>query len=494
MRKTIFGKILVIVVLVFFVSNILTGVLVISFFGNYAQNQRLQALKNVAPQIAELTYTIYADSRVTNPEYVDMYNVIYQRNIDSISQISESEIIVTTKSGRIFASSQTAVLGEKAIIAHSELESALRGKVDQSVGTLDNIFEEKRLIVSYPIMHDNEVFGVIFLSSAMPDIGRDKLTIFRLFVIISSIVLLVAAAVIYAMSKRISKPLNKLNMAAKEIASGKFDTTVEVVGDDEISELSKTFNYMTSSLQQLDSTQKNFIANASHELRTPITTISGFLEKILDGTIDDEKKQKEYLSISYNESKRLARLVSDMLDISKMSLGKFTVTKSNFDLAELLRLSVIKFSDALDEKFLDINIDFSSDKINVFADKDAISRVITNLFDNAIKFSDMNTIIGIQVVTKGDKAFVAVSNDGVGIDPEDISHVFERFYKSDKSRNNKRGTGLGLHIVQNILSLHDETIAVKSVALEGNEYSFSQTHPARRTTFLFTLKLSQNFN
>ena len=490
MHKTIFGKILAITITVFFISSIITGTLVISFFGRYAQEQRLESLKNVAPQIADLTYTMYVDNRTIDSEYLNAYNAIYQRNLESISLVSESEIIVTQKSGRIFAATKNVDLDGKSIIAHSEIEEALNGKVYQYAGTLDSIFPEKRLIVSYPIMKDGEVFGVVILSTAMPDIDRDKFMIARLFIIISTIVLLVSFGFIYAMSQKMSKPLKKLNTAAKEIATGNFDARVEVTGNDEISDLGRTFNYMATSLRQIDDTQKNFIANVSHELRTPMTTISGFLEKILDGTVEDPEKQKEYLSIAYNESKRLARLVSDMLDISKMSLGKYTITKSKFDLAELIRLSVIKFGDALDEKFLDVNIDFSHDKINVFADKDAISRVITNLLDNAIKFSDMNSVIGIHVCTKGEKAFAAISNDGAGIDPEDISHVFERFYKTDKSRNNKRGTGLGLHMVQNILSLHDETIAVKSVALTGKEYDFNDNHPARRTTFVFSLKLA----
>lgn len=490
--KTIFGRLIAITFSTFILSTILTGMLVISFFGSYAQEQKLSSLKKIAPQIADLTYTMYVEnaSYLSQYEYRSAYDAIFRRNLESISSVSEADIIITQRSGDIFFATPKVNLNGKQIIPKSEIENALNGEITQSIGTLDSLFDEKRLILSYPITHENEVYGVVLLSTTMPNIDRDKIMIARLFIIISTIVLLIALIFIYLVSQRMSKPLKNLNHAAKEIATGNFDSRVEVSGTDEIRDLSKTFNYMAASLKQIDDTQKNFIANVSHELRTPMTTISGFIEKILDGTIDSPEKQKEYLTIAYNETKRLSRLVSDMLDVSKMTLGQYTINKSSFDIAELIRLSVIKFGDSMDEKFLDVNIDFASDKIMVYADKDAISRVITNILDNAIKFSDLNSVIDIQVRTNANKAYIAIANDGPGIDPEDINHVFERFYKTDKSRNNIKGTGLGLHMVQNILALHDETIAVKSIDLKGNEYEYTENHPARRTTFVFSLKLS----
>ena len=487
--KTIFGKTLTITFSTFIIASILTCVLVLSFFGNYAQQQKSNTLEKIAPQISDMTLSLFVD----DSDYI--YNprenmVVYGNILETFSSLSESDIIVTQVNGKIFHATKNVDISNNPIIHEKELSEALKGKVTESTGTLGSLFSEKRLILSYPVSRDNEVYGVIFLTTSMPDIVRDRAMIAKLFAVIGTIVLLFSIFFIYAMSQRMSKPLKKLNLAAKEIAKGNYDVRVKIYGNDEVSELSRTFNYMAASLKQIDDTQKNFIANVSHELRTPMTSISGFLEKILDGTIDTPEKQKEYLEIAHSETKRLARLVSDMLDISKMNLGKYTINKSTFDIAELIRLSVIKLGDAMDEKFLDVNIDFASDKINVFADKDAISRVITNLLDNAIKFSNLNSVINIQVKTNGDKAYIAISNDGEGIDPKDISHIFERFYKTDKSRNNKKGTGLGLHMVQNILALHDETIAVKSIDLTGKEYEFAENHPARRTTFVFSLKLA----
>lgn len=489
MFKTIFGKITAITISVFIISTIITGALTIAFFGTYAQNQRVDSLKNVAPKIAGITYTMYVENKsymeMYGDSYKNAYNSIYSTNLESISTASEADIIVAKKSGEIFFATQNVDLGGKTSLPRKEIENALSGTASQETGTLDNIFSSKRLIFSYPIMKNGEIYGVVILTTDMPDIARDRLAIAKLFITIAGIVLVFSICFIYLSSQRMSRPLKNLNRAAKEIAKGNFDTKVAVVGTDEISDLAKTFNYMSTSLKQLDDTQKSFVANVSHELRTPITTISGFLEKILDGTITGER-QKEYLEIAYNESKRMSRLVSDMLDISKMSLGQYNITKSNFDITELIRLCVIKSGDTLDEKYMDVNIDFSSEKIMVYADKDAILRVVTNIFDNALKFSDPHTILDIKVFTKENKAFVAITNDGIGIEPKDINHVFERFYKTDKSRNNKIGTGLGLHMVQNILALHGETIAVKSVNLAQSENAPS---PQRRTTFVFSLAL-----
>lgn len=492
LSKTIFGRLMAITFSTFIISTIITGTLITSFFGSYAEEQKLNSLEKIAPQIADLTYTIYVKNAMylSHQEYRAASETFFSRNLESLASVSEADIVITQSDGSIFYATQKIALNGKKILPKSEISEALKGKIAQSTGTLDSLFNEKRLILSYPIKSENEIYGVVLLATSMPNIDRDKIMIAKLFIIISTIVLLIALIFIYLASQRMSKPLKKLNIAAKEIATGNFDSRVEVSGTDEIRDLSKTFNYMASSLKQIDDTQKNFIANVSHELRTPLTTISGFIEKILDGTIDTAEKQKQYLTIAYSETKRLSRLVSDMLDISKMTLGEYAINKSYFDITELIRLSVIKFSDNMDEKFLDVNIDFSSEKINVFADKDAISRVITNILDNAIKFSDLNSVIGIEVRTNADKAYIAISNDGPGIDPDDINHVFERFYKTDKSRNNINGTGLGLHMVYNILALHDETIAVKSIDLKGNEYEYTENHPARRTTFVFSLKLA----
>jgi len=220
-----------------------------------------------------------------------------------------------------------------------------------------------------------------------------------------------------------------------------------------------------------------------------MTTISGFIESVLNGTIPKERAG-EYLSIALSESKRLSRMVTDMLDISKMSLGQFSLDLKPFNLAEMIRLTIIKFESALDEKNLDVEVDFFEDHINVIADKDSISRVITNLMDNAVKFSDPSSQLAIKVFKKGGKAYVAVTNEGIGIEKEDLPHVFDRFFKTDKSRNDKKGTGLGLYLVKNILSIHGEKIFAHSVDISDEEYDGNPNHPQKRTTFIFSLELA----
>ena len=369
------------------------------------------------------------------------------------------------------------------------MRAPLSGVTTQITGKLGGIFKENVLTVGYPIKYNNDVIGVVFLNVPVPNLDQDRFNTARLFIAVSAVVLLIAFVISYIISQRMSRSLKSINQAAKNIASGNFKSRVHVSSKDEIGQLGATFNYMAEALQQLDDTHTSFIANVSHELRTPMTTISGFIENVLNGTIPKERAG-EYLEIALSESKRLARLVTDMLDISKMSLGQFSVDMKPFDLAELIRLTIIQFENRIDEKNLDVSVDFTSEHVNVIADRDAISRVVTNLMDNAVKFSDPAARLDIKVFTKGGKAYTAVSNEGFGIDPEDLPHVFDRFYKTDKSRNDKKGTGLGLYLVQNLLAIHGQNIVVNSLDISDEEYGGNPNHPAKRTTFIFSLELA----
>lgn len=482
MFKTIFGKLMWSNVAILFVSFLLTGLMLFSMLGRYAIDQKAAALKEIAPTIADTTVSL----QIERSDVV--YRKLYIDNLEAISRVSGAHIIVTNAAGEVFA--KTSRIAETPTIVSGEfLRVPLGGVTSQETGTLGGIFKETVLTVGYPIHYNNEVVGVVFLNTSVPSLDRDRLNTSRLFIAVSAVVLLLAFVIAYIVSQRMSRSLKSINQAAKNIASGNFKSRVYVASKDEIGQLGATFNYMAEALQQIDDTHTNFIANVSHELRTPMTTISGFLENVLNGTIPKEHAG-EYLSIALDESKRLARLVSDMLDISKMSLGQFSVDMKPFDLAEMIRLTIIRFEGSIEEKNIDVSVDFSSEHINVIADRDAISRVVTNLMDNAVKFSDPASHLDIKVFIKGNKAYTAVSNEGFGIEAEDLPHVFDRFYKTDKSRNDKKGTGLGLYLVQNLLAIHGQKIVVNSLNIPDSEYGGNPNHPAKRTTFIFSLELA----
>jgi signal transduction histidine kinase len=267
---------------------------------------------------------------------------------------------------------------------------------------------------------------------------------------------------IYFITEKIVSPLRQMSYATKQFAAGKFDVRISVDGEDEIAELATAFNSMAQSLAEIEYTRSSFIASVSHDLRTPMTTISGFIDGILDGAIPQEK-QAHYLNIIGQEVRRLSRLVSQLLDISRMEAGNRKFEKIPFDICEMARIILLSFESKIDSKKLDVEFIAPEDRLYVYSDKDAINQVIYNICENAVKFAKDGGTYRIAVSDEGGFVRVSVFNEGVGIAPEDIPHIFDRFYKSDKSRGlDKSGVGLGLYICSTIMDHLGEKIYVES--------------------------------
>ncbi len=483
MRKTIFRKMMWSTLLIMILILVLLGSIMFSLFGTYAINDKTKTLQSTAENIADYTAYWRTQNNQLNSK------AVYDTTLSALSEITDTDIVVVNTNGQVFASNlNPSRLPAK--ISENYMTKALTGSPARFTGNFDGVFNEKVLTVAFPIHLQERIIGVVFAHASMPGLQANRMMLFKMFIIISIFVFCIAFMIMYILSQKMTKSIKDISVAARSLAAGKYETRARVTGDDEIAELGRTFNYMADSLQKLDDTQTTFIANVSHELRTPMTTIAGFTENILNGTIPPEQHNK-YLQIVLDESKRLSRMVTNMLDISKISLGQYSISKAPFNLTEMLRLIIIQYETAIEEKHLDVSVEFSEDYIIVEADRDAITRVITNIIDNAIKFSDPCGRLDISAITRDGKAFVAIANEGIGIDKEDIGHVFDRFYKTDKSRNDKKGTGLGLYLVHNLLTLHGETIAVKSVDLKDEDFDGSPNHPARRTTFVFSLTLGK---
>jgi signal transduction histidine kinase len=235
---------------------------------------------------------------------------------------------------------------------------------------------------------------------------------------------------------------------------------------------------MADALQNLENLRRDFIANISHELRSPITSIRGFIEGIIDGTIPEDK-HKYYLQIALNESKRLTRLISDVLDLSRLESGEFSLKIGNFDINELIRVNIIRFENEIEAKKLNVDVTLSGSELNVVGDRDRVGQVISNLIDNAIKFTPENGEIIVKTNIDGKKVTVEVSDTGIGIPEDELKLIWDRFHMVDKSRTTKKGTGLGLSIARQIINQHGEKIWVESSEERG-------------TTFTFTLRLGEN--
>lgn len=484
MFKTTFKKLMAVFSLVLFACFCIAYLVLTLYSSRYAVAQKTQSITTIASDAAALTekYVNYIDFTVRPSGVWELY----AGGIASIAASTNTDIIILrSDSGQIIAMSRQIedfplVIPEKIL---GELKSSSKSK------SLDEYFKFETL--SAYVQINPEILSNVGVLVCMSKTNATSavLSFLQTTMLICIFIFLIGFVLVYVISRRMTSALNAINSAAQQIALGNFDVSAPVTGKGEIDQLAHTFNSMAASLRELNNTQTSFIANVSHELRTPMTTISGFIENILNGTIPSEKRD-EYLKIVLEESKRLSRMVTDMLDISKMSLGQFSINKSQFDICELTRLTIIKFENKIDEKHLDVSVSIPDSRVSVIADKDAITRVITNLMDNAVKFSDEGNLISIAVSVQSNKAYVAVTNDGDGIDEKSINYVFDRFYKTDSSRNNKNGTGLGLYMVKNIINMHGENIAVKSILLSDSDFDGSSHHPLRRTTFIFTLPLA----
>ncbi len=306
---------------------------------------------------------------------------------------------------------------------------------------------------------------------------------------------LAALIAIYFITERTVAPLRDMSRAVKRMAVGQYDVRVRVHGRDEVAELAVAFNQMAESLENLERMRNSFVANVSHDLRTPMTTISGFVDGILDGVIPPEQ-QKHYLTVVLGEVRRLSRLVTALLDVSRLQAGDRKFDMKPFDVCEMGRQILISFEQKIDSKGLDVEFQCDEDNMYVLADMDAIHQILYNICDNAVKFASeggklrMSFTWSVEGASRHHKAVVTVYNEGQGIPPEDIPFVFERFYKSDKSRGlDKTGVGLGMFISKTIIEAHGESISVDSEYGTYCAFTFTLARtepPAQKGRALYT--------
>lgn len=325
-----------------------------------------------------------------------------------------------------------------------------------------------------PMFDGNSFIGAIIILTPLNDIKNSINNIYCIIWLSVIIAVLLSSIILYYVSKKIIiKPLETINNAAKKIAQGDIDNKVNVVYNDEIGELAESFNTMATALEEAEKNRREFISNVSHELRSPITSIKGFISAILDGVIPKDK-ENYYLIIVNDEIQRLTRLITDLLDLSAMQAGKLSFNFSKIDINNIIKTTVIKMQHKIHEKNIKVKVVLEGDILHVRADNDRIIQVVTNLLDNAVKYSSKNGEIKVSTKTKGDKVLVTIYNNGASFSEQDIKYIWERFYKADKSRTNKTSTGLGLSIVRNIILQHGENIwAENSSNGVGVEFCFT---------------------
>jgi len=426
----------------------------------YLVEATVSSLEQDAEVIANLAAAYNVGGTLSNRELL--------LNLNVVSQVTNADVVICDSDGYIILCSD-ALSGcqhQGLQLNREYLQKVFENGSDSATGHIDGLYEEERYVVSAPIVSNDAATGLVIVSVPTLTTGKTLNRISNIFLTAAVFVVLISVLAVTAFARRESKPLRDMAKAANDFAHGNLEARVRVEEDysEEVEELALAFNNMASSLQKSEYRRQEFVANVSHELKTPMTTISGYIDGILDGTIPPDRRS-HYLQIVSDETKRLSRLVRSMLDISQLQQeqGIPEEQKIHFDLEECAGQVLITFEKKINDKGINVDVDFPPHPVFTVANQDSITQVIYNLIDNAVKFCPRGGTLGLKIREGNSKAYVSVSNDGDTIPPEELPLVFDRFHKLDKSRSrNRDGWGLGLYIVKTIVCSHGENISVSS--------------------------------
>ena len=476
MFKSVFSKYISAFMLIMLTSFIVVVAITSTAIGRYSTDKKESMMQNTAEASKAFLESMLEDGEIE--ELTDDKIDSAKKALDWVaSNADDITIVVTDINGTyVFSTDDLSnpLLADKPISSEA-IQMLINDGEYSNFGKQQGMLENAKALYALPLnAADGEACGAVFVCARSIMLTDLWAVIFR--IVMGSIiwVLLAALIAVYFISERVIAPLREISSAAKKFAAGKFDVRVPVRGSDEVAELALAFNNMAESLDNYDNMRNSFMSNVSHDLRSPMTSIAGFIDGILDGVIPPEQ-HKYYLQIVSSEVKRLSRLVSSLLDLSRIQAGERKFTRTEFDICEMARQILISFEQKIDAKSLYVSFNTQEERMIVNADSDAIYQVLYNLCDNAVKFSSENGALSIDINRiKGRKIVVEVYNEGQGISTNDINYVFERFYKSDKSRGlNKNGAGLGLFISKTIMDAHGEKIWVESEYGKNCRFSFT---------------------
>lgn len=431
----------------------------------YIISEKRESMERNAGYIASFTSSYYQ-------QFLDVRSELYKNYVASIALVSDSYVIVTNPDGEIIYSTDGSYFYayEGSRIPRDVVSQVMEYGSYTGMTNLGGIFGERRYLAALPI---NATLGSLSVTQGLVLVSADASSLAEMWSAMATIfffsavvVLLISVIASTLTSAHQARPLNEMAEAARKFGRGEFDVRVTGYESrcDEVSTLAESFNTMANSLEKVESQRADFIANVSHELKTPMTTIAGFAEGILDGTIPPERHE-ESLRIVVSETRRLSRLVRRMLDLSRLNaLAESSITaQEQFDLTEVMSRVLISLEGKINDRSLDVDVQMPEDKLMVWGDPDSITQVCYNLLDNAAKFAAAGTALTVQIVKKDGKAYTTVRNLGATIPADELPLLFERFHKADPSRSMDRdGVGLGLYIVKTILGNLKETITVTS--------------------------------
>lgn len=477
MKKSIFIRYISTFLLIIFVSFLILTLIISSMTVRSENAQRRMVAQNTAEYIKEY---LLSEPSIPLPLTFEQFIALKENDISTMIDIlsknaEKMTIFITSPNGNILVCTDDLYHG--AIQDKKVLEAITGNDKAQLYTDMSGLLPQRCGVFVTPFIYKESTVpaGALIVCYGADSINDLTMSTIRTIVLASLWVMIASFVVIYFITEKIVSPIKQMTHATREFGKGKFDVKIPVEGEDEIAELATAFNSMADSLANYEYTRSSFIANVSHDLRTPMTSISGFIDGILEGAIPPEK-QPYYLEIIGQEVKRLSRLVSSLLDISRMESGNRKFEKTPFDICEMARIILLSFESKIDAKKLDVTFDAPDERLNVYSDKDAINQVLYNLCDNAVKFAREGGQYRITISEAQNRVLVKVYNEGEGIAAADVPHIFDRFYKSDKSRGlDKTGVGLGLYICKAIMDNLGESISVRSTEGEFCEFTISVT-------------------
>lgn len=467
--RTIFAKQLLLYACVLSISFVTLGVALSQAIRGYFIDRQIEFLRESAARLVE------------SFEFILMYggasgminNSLINNQVAQMRQYLKADVIVVNEEFGVLIDTGD-IAGPGASMRAKETEPLKLGRAVSFYGNPNGVYKEFRLSAGHPLMIGDELVLGFLVTTSAAELEGTIYGMYRITAICLGATMLLSFALVYFSCGRIAKPLKQMNEAAGIIAAGNFERRIEVRSKDETGQLAGRFNQMAEGLQEQETIRRAFLSNLSHDLRTPLTSIRGFIMAISDGTIPAEE-QPHYMEIILDETERLIKLSNDMLDIHKIEDAGFTPSLAEFDVNSLIRKTLSQFEKRAHDKRLVINCSFAHGTDYVCADEGMIMRALYNLIDNSVKFTpDQGGIVAVETTVSDRKLTVSVRDNGAGMNPDELRRAFDRFYKGDESRGeDRRGSGLGLSIVREFLKSHGETVSAESEPGVGSAFAFA---------------------
>ena len=469
----LFAKYLTIMTAMILVSYLVLGSALTVFLSTRVAGEKELLLTENVKQNAQYCERLFANCN-TQEEFNNSL-IIICNNLGVTSNAINADVFFCNIEGRVILCKEDFVYSyspdsdgcmlHKGYVIPSDIMSSVTKGYFFSSSKVQGLFSERTFLAGAPVRVGGTVIGAVFAATPLETSFREYAT--RMMSLFLSSAIFAAALsflVVYAFTAKLTRPLRQMSNATKAYAQGDFSKRVGVRGSDEFAELCQNFNRMASALSVLESSRRSFVANVSHELKTPMTTIGGFIDGMLDGTIPPEK-HGEYLQIVSNETKRLSRLVTSMLNLSKIEAGELEPKRTEFDISSLIIDCLLSFEQEIEKKNIGVAGLDTIGQVKILADRDMLYQVVYNLVDNAVKFTNENGKITVSAgENERNQLFVSIENTGEGVSSEEIGKIFERFYKVDKSRSyDVKSAGLGLYLCKTIVELHGGQIYAESV-------------------------------